>query len=202
VSRSRRTLDILAAVTGLVVLGPLLLGIALLVRLTSKGPVLFRQVRLTTGRCEFTIFKFRTMTVTRGGPEFTVPGDSRVTRLGAVLRRTSLDELPQLFNLLRGDMTLVGPRPETPALAAQYPPELQFVLHATPGLTGPAQLRLRDHVCFPPDVREPERWYVERVVPARVALDESFLRAPSLPATVRVVVQTLAYVITGRAPTQ
>jgi lipopolysaccharide/colanic/teichoic acid biosynthesis glycosyltransferase len=189
-------------VAGLVILGPLLLLIALLVRLTSTGPVLFRQVRLTTGRREFTIYKFRTMAVTRGGPEFTVPGDSRVTRLGAVLRRTSLDELPQLFNLLRGDMTLVGPRPETPALAAQYPPELQFVLDATPGLTGPAQLRLRDHVCFPPDVREPARWYVERVVPARVALDESFLRAPSLSATARVVGQTVAYLVTGRAPTE
>ena len=164
--------------------------------------MLFRQVRLTTGRREFTIYKFRTMSVVRGGPEFTVPGDSRVTRIGAVLRWTSLDELPQLFNLLRGDMTLVGPRPETPALAAHYPPELRFVLDATPGLTGPAQLRLRDRACFPPDVTDPERWYVDRVVPARVALDASFLRAPSLVATAVIVGQTLAYLVTGRAPTR
>jgi lipopolysaccharide/colanic/teichoic acid biosynthesis glycosyltransferase len=120
--------------------------------------------------------------------------------VGRLLRQTSLDELPQLVNVLRGEMTLVGPRPETPALAAKYPPELQFVLDCTPGLTGPAQLRLRDWVCFADEVADPDRWYVEHVVPARVAQDVTYLRAPSLRATVSLLGQTAAYVISGNPP--
>lgn len=200
-SPGRRALDVGAAAIGLVVLAPVLVAVAILVRTTSRGPVLFRQTRLTTGRREFTIYKFRTMSVAPGGPDFTVPGDNRVTRVGGVLRHYSLDELPQLFNILRGDMTLVGPRPETPSLAARYPVGLQSVLDATPGLTGPAQLRLRDRECFTPDVTDADRWYVEHVVPARVALDRSFLDAPSVGATLRVVAQTVGYVVTGRPPT-
>ncbi len=200
VSVARRGLDIVAALAGLAALAPLLLGVAVVVRLTSRGPVIFRQTRLTAGRREFTMYKFRTMRAVRGGPEFTVPGDARITRVGRILRRSSLDELPQLVNVLRGEMTLVGPRPETPALAAQYPPELRFVLDCTPGLTGPAQLRLRDRVCFSDDVPDPERWYVEHVVPARVAQDLTYLRAPSLWATLSLIGQTAAYVISGNPP--
>jgi lipopolysaccharide/colanic/teichoic acid biosynthesis glycosyltransferase len=200
VSVARRSLDIAAALAGLAALSPVLVGVAAAVRLTSRGPVIFRQTRLTAGRREFTMFKFRTMRPVRGGPEFTVPGDPRITRVGRLLRRTSLDELPQLVNVLRGDMTLVGPRPETPALAAQYPPELQFVLECTPGLTGPAQLRLRDSVCFADEVADPERWYVEHVVPARVAHDVTYLRAPSLRATLSLIGQTAAYVMSGNPP--
>ncbi|MEO7129952.1 MAG: sugar transferase [Dermatophilaceae bacterium] len=200
ISWTRRALDIVAAGTALVVLAPLLVGIAVLVRLTSRGPVLFAQTRLTTGHRDFTIYKFRTMRVDRGGPDFTVPGDARVTRVGAILRRTSLDELPQLLNVLRGQMTLVGPRPETPTLAALYPPELRFVLHATPGLTGPAQLRLRDRVCFPPELGDPTQWYIEHVVPPRVAADMSYLRAPSLRATLRIIVETVTYLVSGNPP--
>jgi lipopolysaccharide/colanic/teichoic acid biosynthesis glycosyltransferase len=199
---ARRGLDIVAALAGLAALAPLLLGVAAVVRLTSHGPVIFRQTRLTAGRREFTMYKFRTMRVARGGPEYTVPGDPRVTRVGRLLRQTSLDELPQLVNVLRGEMTLVGPRPETPALAAKYPPELQFVLDCTPGLTGPAQLRLRDWVCFADEVADPDRWYVEHVVPARVAQDVTYLRAPSLRATVSLLGQTAAYVISGNPPAE
>jgi lipopolysaccharide/colanic/teichoic acid biosynthesis glycosyltransferase len=200
VSVARRSLDIAAALAGLAALSPVLVGVAAAVRLTSRGPVIFRQTRLTAGRREFTMFKFRTMRVTRGGREFTVPGDPRITRVGRLLRRTSLDELPQLVNVLRGDMTLVGPRPETPALAAQYPPELQFVLECTPGLTGPAQLRLRDRVCFSDEVDDLERWYIDHVVPARVAYDLTYLRAPSLRATLSLIGQTAAYVMSGNPP--
>jgi lipopolysaccharide/colanic/teichoic acid biosynthesis glycosyltransferase len=200
VSRARRSLDVIGALGGLGALAPLFLASAAVVRLTSRGPVIFRQTRLTTDRREFTMYKFRTMRVARGGPEFTVRGDARITAVGHLLRRTSLDELPQLVNVLRGDMTLVGPRPETPALAAQYPPELQFVLDCTPGLTGPAQLRLRDRVCFPDDVADPASWYIDRVVPARVAYDVTYLRAPTLKATVSLIGQTAAYLISGTPP--
>ena len=190
----------MVALTALILLSPLLVGVALVVRLSSPGPAIFRQQRLTRGHTTFTMYKFRTMRVGVGGPEVTGAGDSRVTGPGRLLRRTSLDELPQLINVLRGQMTLVGPRPETPALAAKYPVALQWILDETPGLTGPAQITLRDDVSITGSVDDVERWYIERLVPRRVAADLTFLRRPTLPATMHVIVRTVRYLITGRRP--
>ncbi len=158
ISRGRRALDLVVALTALVLLWPLLLGLALVVRLSSPGPVIFRQQRLTRGHATFTMYKFRTMRAGVGGPEVTSAGDSRVTGPGRLMRRTSLDELPQLINVLRGQMTLVGPWPETPALAAKYPVALRWVLDETPGLTGPAQITLRDDVTVSGSVDVVEQW--------------------------------------------
>jgi len=188
------------ALTALALLWPLLLGVALVVRLSSPGPVIFRQQRLTRGHATFTMYKFRTMRVGIGGPEVTRAGDPRVTGPGRLMRRTSLDELPQLINVLRGQMTLVGPRPETPALAAKYPDALQWVLDETPGLTGPAQITLRDDVSITGSVDDVERWYIERLVPRRVAADLTFLRRPTLLATMHVIVMTVRYLLSGRRP--
>jgi len=188
------------ALTALALLWPLLLGVALVVRLSSPGPVIFRQQRLTRGHATFTMYKFRTMRVGIGGPEVTRAGDPRVTGPGRLMRRTSLDELPQLINVLRGQMTLVGPRPETPALAAKYPDALQWVLDETPGLTGPAQITLRDDVSITGSVDDVERWYIERLVPGRVAADLTFLRRPTLLATMHVIVMTVRYLLSGRRP--
>ena len=190
----------MVALTALALLWPLLLGVALVVRLSSPGPVIFRQQRLTRGHATFTMYKFRTMRVGIGGPEVTRAGDPRVTGPGRLMRRTSLDELPQLINVLRGQMTLVGPRPETPALAAKYPAALQWVLDETPGLTGPAQITLRDDVSITGSVDDVERWYIERLVPRRVAADLTFLRRPTLLATMHVIVMTVRYLLSGRRP--
>jgi lipopolysaccharide/colanic/teichoic acid biosynthesis glycosyltransferase len=157
-------------------------------------------VRLTTGRREFTIYKFRTMRVGADGPHVTAKQDARVTGIGRFLRKTSLDELPQLINILQGTMTLVGPRPETPALAAQYPPSLKWILDCTPGLTGPTQIRLRDAQRLPSDLEDPESWYLEELVPQRVAVDLTYLRAPTARATIRVLVATASYLVTGNPP--
>lgn len=200
VSRFRRTLDIVASVVGLVLLAPVLGTIAVLVKATSPGPVLFRQTRLSHDRLPFTIYKFRTMRLSRGGPEVTAPGDARVTAVGGFLRRTSLDELPQLLNVLRGEMTLVGPRPETPALGAKYPEELAWVLDHTPGLTGPTQITLRDDHVMLGGLDDPEDWYLHELVPSRVAMDLTFLRDPSAAATVRTILRTARYLATGRSP--
>jgi lipopolysaccharide/colanic/teichoic acid biosynthesis glycosyltransferase len=208
ISWQRRTLDLAVAVTGLLVLSPVLLVLAVAVRLSSPGPVIFRQVRLTRGRQPFTLYKFRTMRVDTTGPEVTRRADPRVTRPGRLLRSTSLDELPQLVNILCGQMTLVGPRPETPALAARYPAEVAWVLDETPGLTGPTQITLRDDVSVPPsqdgfDPSDPgavERWYLEQLVPRRVATDLTFLRRPTLRATLRIIALTARYIVTGRRP--
>jgi lipopolysaccharide/colanic/teichoic acid biosynthesis glycosyltransferase len=193
----RRTLDVLGAAIGLALLVPLMAAIALAIKVTSSGPFLFRQVRLTGGRREFTILKFRTMRATQDGPEITATGDARVTTIGGLLRRTHADELPQLINVLRGDMTLVGPRPETPALAARYPPECEWVLEHRPGLTGPTQVRSRDLNRIPVDVVDTEQWYVDHLVPERVVMDATYLDHPTVAATLRVLIDTGNHMFVG-----
>lgn len=188
------------AVVALVFTAPILLVAVAAIRATSPGPALFRQQRMGARRRPFTILKLRTMTTGGPGPDITMSLDPRVTRVGAVLRGTSLDELPQLLNVLRGEMTLVGPRPETVALARRYPPECQWVLDHTPGLTGPAQIRMRDArvldlgAAAGPPV-DPERWYLDDIVPRRVELDATYLREPSLVRTVVVLLQTAVYLL-------
>lgn len=198
VSSGRRALDVVVAGSALVLLSPLLLLLAVVVRLSGPGPVVFRQRRITTGGREFTIYKFRTMRTDGVGPSVTRSGDARVTRPGRFMRRTSLDELPQLVNVLRGEMTLVGPRPETPDLAARYPAEAQWVLELTPGVTGPAQISMRDDVALQGSDVDVESWYLGNVVPRRVAVDLTFLARPTVAATVGVLARTARYLVTGR----
>jgi len=141
IAAGRRALDVTCAIVGLALLCPLMAIIGAAIKLTSPGPVLFRQRRIGQGHQEFTILKFRTMRDLPGGPDVTTDRDARITGVGSFLRRTSLDEVPQLLNVLRGEMTLVGPRPETPALASRYPEDCRWVLEHCPGLTGPTQIR-------------------------------------------------------------
>jgi lipopolysaccharide/colanic/teichoic acid biosynthesis glycosyltransferase len=196
----RRTLDVVGAGMGLALLAPLLGTVAMAIKVTSPGPVLFRQTRLAGGRREFTILKFRTMGVTHDGPEITATGDARITTVGDFLRRTHLDELPQLVNVLRGDMTLVGPRPETPGLAARYPRDCQWVLEHQPGLTGPTQVRPRFNN-IPVGVLDTEQWYLEHLVAQRVVMDATYLDHPTLVATLRVLIDTAKHLI-SREPAQ
>ncbi|WP_442276156.1 sugar transferase [Terrabacter sp. 2TAF16] len=203
VSRARRVLDVVVAAVALVLSAPVVVAAAVAIRTTSPGPVLFRQERVGAGGRPFTILKLRTMTSGGEGLDITMGRDPRVTRVGALLRRTSLDELPQLLNVLRGEMTLVGPRPETVALARRYPSGCRWVLEATPGLTGPAQIRMRDSrvlelplaAVFSEPAPDPETWYLEHVVPRRVDLDAGYLCAPSLSRTVAVLLETAVYLL-------
>ena len=144
---AKRLFDVLAAGVGLLLLAPLLAAIALWVRVDSPGPVFFRQQRVGRHGVPFRIHKFRTMAhaPVAAGPLLTVGADARVTRAGRFLRRTKLDELPQLVDVLQGTMSLVGPRPEVPRYVALYPPELRaVVLSVRPGITDPASLLFRD----------------------------------------------------------
>jgi lipopolysaccharide/colanic/teichoic acid biosynthesis glycosyltransferase len=200
VSSGRRALDVAVSLTALVTLLPILLALAVLVRCTSRGPVLFRQVRVGAGGRPFVMLKFRSMSAgTPGGPQVTTQTDQRITALGQVLRRTSLDELPQLVNVLRGDMTLVGPRPETVDLAARYPEDCRWVLQHAPGLTGPCQIRLRDREVLPPGPVDAEEYYLSVLVPRRVAMDTTFLGRPTITATLAVLLETVGY-LAGRRP--
>src|SRR5690242_4491185 len=197
---SRRAFDVVAGLFGLLVVGLPLLVLMIAIRLTSPGPALFRQIRLGQGGQPFALVKLRSMRVGASGPEITAAGDTRVTRLGRFLRSTSLDELPQLWHVVRGHMTLVGPRPETPALAAGYPPDCQWIFRYRPGLTGPAQVRMRDHDVLPPGVLVDTTTYLTRLVPARVALDAQFLAQPTLRAAAGVLADTVRHLLGRPVP--
>jgi lipopolysaccharide/colanic/teichoic acid biosynthesis glycosyltransferase len=192
----RRILDLIVATVALLLLIPVFVLVAIIVGCTSPGSVFFRQVRVGQGSLAFVMFKFRTMRPGAGGPEVTPADDLRVTPIGRLLRTTGIDELPQLFNVLRGDMTLVGPRPETPALARRYPSECKLVFQHRPALTGPSQVRLRDKDVLPVgDAMDLEAHYLRDFVPVRTALDLEYLADPSLRRTFGFLLETASYLL-------
>lgn len=192
----RRTLDLLISSVALLLLIPVFVVAAIVVRCTSAGSIFFRQVRVGQGSVPFVMYKFRTMRPGAGGPEVTPADDLRVTPIGRLLRTTGIDELPQLLNVLRGDMTLVGPRPETPALARRYPSEYMVVFDHRPALTGPSQVRLRDKDVLPVgDAVDLEAHYLRDFVPIRSALDLEYLADPSLRRTFGFLFETARYLV-------
>jgi lipopolysaccharide/colanic/teichoic acid biosynthesis glycosyltransferase len=198
VTAARRILDVAVALGLLLLLSPLLALLALVVRATSGPPVLFRQRRTGAGGDEFTLYKFRSMRHGSAGPQVAGSDDRRVTGTGRLLRELGLDELPQLWNVLRGDMTLVGPRPEVPDLARRYPREHQWVFRHRPGLTGPCQLRSRAYAAQLEGRPDPEAYYLEVLVPRRTALDAEFLSRATAWNVLRYVARTVLYLL--RAP--
>jgi lipopolysaccharide/colanic/teichoic acid biosynthesis glycosyltransferase len=193
-SWARRALDIAVAVTILGLVWPLFLVLTVVTRLSTGGTAIYRQRRVGQGGTPFTLYKFRTMRASMAGAEITAPGDERVTRLGAIMRKTSIDELPQMVNVLLGHMTLVGPRPESVALAARYPEPLRFVFRYRPGVTGPCQILVRDEKVLGWAV-DVEKFYLTKLLPHRVEMDLSYLRNPTLAHTVRWLVLTMLYLV-------
>jgi len=198
-SLARRVLDIAVAVMVLGLVWPVFLVLATATRLSTGGTAIYRQQRVGQGGIPFTLYKFRTMRARMTGPEVTAPGDDRVTRLGALMRKTSIDELPQMLNVLLGHMTLVGPRPESVVLARQYPGELQFVFRYRPGVTGPCQVLVRDEkvLGWAADV---ENFYLTKLLPHRVDMDMKYLKDPTLVRTVRWLVITFLYLVHTTQP--
>jgi len=188
---SKRLFDAICAALGLLALAPLLLLTALWIRLDSPGPVLFRQTRVGRHGQPFTIHKFRTMR-TAPGAALTVGADPRITRAGRWLRATKLDELPQLWDVLRGAMSLVGPRPELPRYVALYPAELrERVLAVRPGITDPASLAFSHEAELLAAAADPEREYVEVVLPAKLKLSADYAARASLATDLRLILATL-----------
>ena len=183
-SPARRALDVVASAAMLALLVPALLAVAAAVRLSGPGPVLFRQLRVGQGGRPFLLLKFRSMRTGSSGPAVTAGGDPRVTRIGAILRRTSLDELPQLWHVLRGAMTLVGPRPDTLDLAARYPEDCRWVLATVPGSPGRPSCTCATPPTIRPGIDDVEAYYLTQLVPRRVELDATYLR-PADPGVVR-----------------
>ncbi|MCX7659931.1 sugar transferase [Caldimonas sp.] len=197
----KRAFDFSAALVGLVLLAPLLLALALWIKLDSPGPVLFRQERVGRGGRLFRIHKFRTMVHDPAGSglPLTVGQDARITRAGRFLRRYRLDELPQLIDVLRGQMSLVGPRPEVPRYVALYPEHLRDkLLSVRPGLTDPASLAHLDESERLGRASDPERTYVEEILPAKLRLSAQYVDHARLATDVRVLWRTLCRVWAGR----
>ncbi|NKZ06970.1 sugar transferase [Actinomadura latina] len=194
-SWTRRVLDVAGALTGLLLLSVPLLLIYALVRLSSPGPGVFRQRRVGQGGRPFTMYKFRTMRQGVGGLTVTANCDPRLTRVGKLLRQWSLDELPQLVNVLRGQMTLVGPRPETYDLAEHYDAGCRWIFDHRPGLTGVSEVRFRDFDVLGPGEEVDLVNYIERIVPARVAVDAVYLRDPSMRATFGALWDTVKHIL-------
>ena len=203
---AKRLFDIAFALLALLLLGPLLLAVALWVRLDSPGPVFFRQQRVGRSGQLFDIYKFRTMQTGAEamGPQITVGEDARITRAGAWLRCSKVDERPQFINVVRGDRGLVGPRPEVPRDVAQYPADVrQAVLSVRPGITDLASIEFRDESALLARSQNPERTYVEQILPAKLRHAQQYVRTHSLWLDLRIIARTVLAVLglhTARPP--
>ena len=196
-SRAKRTLDLAVSAGGLVLIFPLLLVIALLIKAEDGGTVFFRHERVGRGGRRFHMWKFRTMVpnASKLGPELTVAGDRRITRVGAWLRRQKLDELPQLFNVLVGDMTLVGPRPEVPKYVAMYTPQQRTVLELAPGITDKASIAFADESTLLAAAPDPERFYVDQILPEKIRINLEYADRATPLRDVAVLLETLGQVV-------
>ena len=188
----KRLFDVVAAVVGLLVLSPLFALVALAIKLTSRGPVFFRQERVGRDFQTFRIYKFRTMVVDapRLGGQITAGRDPRITSIGHLLRKTKLDELPQLLNVLSGEMSLVGPRPEVPKYVEMFRPQFAEVLSVRPGITDLASVKYRDENEILGRADDPEAAYVNQVLPDKLALATEYVRRASFWFDVRLIFAT------------
>jgi lipopolysaccharide/colanic/teichoic acid biosynthesis glycosyltransferase len=189
---AKRVFDVCGAALALLLLSPLLLLVALAVKLDSPGPVFFRQQRVGRHGALFNIHKFRSMTAGAEGLPLTVGADARITRAGRFLRRTRLDELPQLIDVLQGSMSLVGPRPEVPRYVAHYPAALrERVLAVRPGITSPAALAFIDEATLLARAADPEREYIDVILPAKLQCAATYAESATLGSDVAVLWRTV-----------
>lgn len=187
---AKRFFDVVVASTGLVLTAPLMAALAVVIRLDG-GPVIFRQERVGRHGVVFRIHKFRTMRTGSHGAFVTPSGDARITRFGALLRRTKLDELPQLIDVLRGSMSLVGPRPEIPQYVALWPKDSrQLILSVRPGITDPATVLLRHESEELAGAADPEDYYVTELLPRKVAMYVRYVEHRSFSSDLRILFST------------
>jgi lipopolysaccharide/colanic/teichoic acid biosynthesis glycosyltransferase len=200
-SSVKRAIDLVAAAFGLFVLAPVLLVAAVLVKLEDGGPILYRGVRIGRNGQPFRMVKFRTMVVNadRLGGASTADDDPRITRIGRELRRIKLDELPQLFNVLTGEMSLVGPRPEVPQEVARYTDEERVLLSVQPGITDWASIRFRDEGAILKGSADPHETYLRVIRPEKMRLSLEYVRDRSLETDMRILAATLKALISSRS---
>ena len=180
-----------ASAAALILLSPLMLFLGMAIALDSGFPIFFSQARVGRRFRQFRLWKFRTMRASLSGPSITVAGDSRVTRLGRLLRNSKLDEFPQLWNVFRGDMSLVGPRPEVPEYVERFRGRYERILAIRPGITDLASVRFRNEEQLLAAAPEPLREYVEHVLPIKLDLADEYLRSSSFSKDLKIMAQTV-----------
>lgn len=197
---TKRAFDLFWSLIGLVFCWPLFLIAAVAIKLDSTGPVIFKQERIGRGFRPFFIYKFRTMVndAPLKGGALTASGDPRVTRVGRMLRQTKLDELPQLINVLKGDMSLVGPRPEVRKYVEVFRERYKVILTVRPGITDLASLKYRDESAILAAAENPEAEYLKRILPDKLRLAEDYVRQASIGLDLRLIVQTLLKLLPGK----
>ena len=198
----KRLFDVVLSGAGLLILWPLMAILALLVRRGSPGPALFRQQRVGRAFRPFEILKFRSMVqdAPRLGGTITCGSDPRITPIGNFLRRTKLDELPQLINVFKGDMSLVGPRPEVPRYVEMFRTDYAEILRVRPGITDLASIRYRDEAAELGEAADPEEEYVSRVLPEKIRLAQEYVRRQSLALDLTIIFGTLFHLARDQAP--
>jgi lipopolysaccharide/colanic/teichoic acid biosynthesis glycosyltransferase len=187
----KRLVDIILATIGIVVMLPLLAAVSGLILLLDGRPVLFRQTRVGFRNERFTILKFRTMRLESEGPALTVGNDNRVTRLGSTLRCRKIDELPQLLNVLRGDMSFVGWRPEIPEYVSRVDPLFDELFSFPPGITDPASIKYRSEAALLGQMADPEAYYLNVLLPQKVSMSLAYARRAGIVSDFRVILKTL-----------
>ena len=195
----KRAFDVAVATLGLIVTAPVWVAASIAVLVDSGLPIFYKAQRVGRGGHTFEMLKFRTMRVLPGGgPAITGAGDPRVTRVGRLLRRWKVDELPQLINVLKGDMSLVGPRPEDPGYVALYDQEQRKVLEVRPGMTSPAALWYRDEESLLTDPASLERVYREEIMPAKLQMDLDYIEHRSFGGDVAILLRSLSALFGSR----
>ena len=197
----KRLFDVIVSGFGLAITSPVLAALAAAIRLDSAGPALFRQERVGREGQTFWIHKFRTLRRDSPGALLSPARDARITRVGGLLRRSKLDELPQLLDVLAGHMSLVGPRPEVPRYVAFWPAEHRHtILSVRPGITDPASILLRNEGDLLASAPDPERYYIEKLLPQKVALYLGYVKDRTFFGDLRILARTVSTIVTGGAP--
>lgn len=193
----KRIFDLIVASILLIICAPIMVVIAVAIKLTSKGPVFFRQVRITKYGKEFRIFKFRTMVVDaeKLGAQVTIGNDPRITKVGYRIRKTRLDEIPQLFNVFKGEMSFVGTRPEVPKYVNQYQPEMLATLLMPAGVTSKASIEFKDEEKMLDSVDDVDKVYVEEVLPIKMICNVAYIREFRVWSDSRLMIKTVLAVI-------
>ena len=194
----KRLFDIVASLVGLIVFAPIMLIVAIIVKVTSSGPVLFSQKRLTKGMREFNIYKFRSMVSNELREKNTVQikgSSSEITPIGKFMRKTKLDELPQFWNILKGDMSFIGPRPELPRRLKYYDERQKEIFSVRSGISSPASIVFSDEEYLMNQVQDPEKFYIEQIMPYKIELNLYYIEHQNFFYDIWLIIATLLKII-------
>ncbi|MBN1039753.1 sugar transferase [Clostridium botulinum] len=189
----KRIFDFVCSTLGIIILSPIFILISIMIKTGSDGPVFFKQIRVGEDGKDFEILKFRTMVVDaeKLGKQITVGNDNRITKIGSFLRKYKLDELPQLINVFKGDMSLVGPRPEVPRYVKIYNNEQRKVLEVKPGITDLASIRYKDENALLGKAENPEEFYINTIMPDKLALNLEYINKSNVFFDIYIIVKTI-----------